>query len=260
MNASDGRPADRPLLTPVTSASARTPLHVAAVALLLVGLAVAKPWTVIEGPSRGAAAGENTGGSVHDASAASHAPGQLRVVEATALADHAEDPDTIPCSQPDGWRLVTAESSTDGVVRSWSVVTPAVARGPVDARLTPFILADTNVVGLGFCGNDQGPGADPAMIVEAWRAPIGNGWSRVAFAAWTGRTDDGASAIVYRPDDATTWASGRYAFSVSRGNDVVWLRLDLIWPPVDRAAATRATPPPASVDLKAPGASSLPRP
>jgi hypothetical protein len=251
---------NRPTLQRVDGGSSRGPVRLAVLLAALVAVAVLKPWDAIAGPTPSAAAPSDV-----PASAVASAASTPQVVglagpgpTATPVAEVSLDPSLIPCRDPDGWRLVTADGVMGAGGRSWIVVAPTPATGPADAALAPVLLADRNVGGMGFCGDGQKAGAAPAVILAAFRWAPSGVWERMGVAASMNVASgpNGAAALMYSPGDADTWQSGRYAFEIVRGSQSVWLRLDLVWPPVYQGGAGS----PVSSGAAAPSAVSVPSP
>ncbi len=159
----------------------------------------------------------------------------------------------MPCLAPSGWRLATLEVGPLGDSRSWIVVSPMVAAGPLDAIAAVSLRTD-GVVALGFCGPGANQASTGSRIVGAWRlaSPAGAAraadalelatvpgadaglapvWAVLYLAPTTGRaTQPSATGSPAAFDLGTArWTSGHYVFEVAdEGASPVWFALDLL--------------------------------
>lgn len=224
----------------------RRPTAIATAALLLVLAAIAKPWGMLDlGPPIPApdrAAGNAAALALRPPA---DSPGPTPIPTATG--------DQVPCLAPSGWRLATLEVGPLGDSRSWLVVSPVVAAGPLDPIAAVSLRTD-GVVALGFCGPGASLASAGSRIVGAWRlaSPAGSGPAADALQL---ATVPGAAAglapvwaVLYlaptaggapRPDatgpsagfdlGASRWTSGHYVFEVAeQGAAPVWFALDLL--------------------------------
>ncbi len=222
-------------------------------ALVLVTVGLLKPW----GEPAAGGASERVTASATLAIATLPPPAAGAQLVAT-------DPAAIPCSAPDGWRLVSLQQTSDRVTRTWLVVKPVSATRPEDPTIHLARLVGTDFAGIGFCADGRLAPGGPARIVAAWQHNDALGWQPLAIARLPRAPDDvgapGAAdapdsltdALLYRPiaspvPDALVgptlapsvtdpaWSLGAYAFAVdaaSAGGVVhAWFHLDLVWPP-----------------------------
>jgi hypothetical protein len=258
-----GEQDDRPVLVAVGGAS-KSPLWLAALGVLLVVVAILKPWGSLGGPAAtsvetsGPAAVPTAGTSARlGASASATASAAVRSMPSPSQSPAVtSNPAAIACLQPAGWRIVTLQRTDRAESRSWIVIQPAIgAGGPGDAVIAPFRLAEEDVVAIGFCGNDQHQGSPPALVVDAWRASVTTGeWDPIVIVgSRLGGLAGGGVATVYAPaagpgasaagrtpatepaiPASTQWQAGRYAFKVTvidSSATTYWFRVDLRWPP-----------------------------
>ena len=163
--------------------------------LLLLAVAIVKPWGGGSRPPSGASPGP-LAGSVASTSTGPGAPASGGSSSAVVVPPALPDPvDAIRCLAPQGWRLVTYESSADRVVRSWIVVAPVTALGPLDPPIVPLTLVSDSLVGLGLCAPGEGPGAAPWSLI----APRLAGMWRLSGTTGAGPTT--AEALVVQPFD-----------------------------------------------------------
>jgi hypothetical protein len=223
----------------------RRPAAIAVAALVLVLIAIAKPWAMLDPGS--AVSGSQPQG--RDGAALA-----LRTPVDSAGPTPIPTPtgDQVPCLAPSGWRLATLEVGPLGDSRSWIVVSPVAAAGPLDAIAAVSVRTD-GVVALGFCGPGASQASAGSRIVGAWRvaAPAGAGraanvlrlatvpgadanlapvWAVLYLAPTAdGATASGAPASSAAFDlGASRWTSGHYVFEVADdGAPPVWFALDL---------------------------------
>lgn len=148
-------------LTPVGETERRGGLWLAAAAVL-VALAVIKPWVALSSSSA-------SGDPSEPAAVATNAPpGAGAAAADAALPTRSAAPlpaDALRCLQPDGWRLVTFEQAPGRTERSWIVVAPATAAGPLDPAIPATTLVSSTMLGLGLCAPASGPGSGPWTLV-----------------------------------------------------------------------------------------------
>jgi hypothetical protein len=139
-----------------------------------------------------------------------------------------------------------------GDSRSWIVVSPVAAAGPLDAIAAVNLRTD-GVVALGFCGPGASQASASSRIIGAWRvaAPAGAGRAANALRLATVPGADAGLAPVWAvlylaptaagaaasgtaaPSEAfdvgaSRWTSGHYVFEVADdGAPPVWFALDL---------------------------------
>jgi hypothetical protein len=225
----------------------RRPTAVAAAALLLVLIAVAKPWGLLDLGASVSGLSPLAGDSAALALLTpSGSPGPTPIPTPTG--------DQVPCLAPSGWRLATLEVGPLGDSRSWIVVSPVAAASPLDA-IAAITLRTDGVVALGFCGPGASQASTSSRIVGAWRVATADSAGRAADALqlapvpgadaglaplwavlYLAPTADGAAsasatAAASAAFDLGTsrWTSGHYVFEVADdGAPPVWFALDLL--------------------------------
>jgi hypothetical protein len=223
----------------------RRPAATAAAALLLVLIAIAKPWGVLDLASPGPGPAQGAGGGAALArQTPSDSQGPTPIPTPTG--------DQVPCLAPSGWRLATLEVGPLGDSRSWLVVSPVAAAGPLDAIAAVSLRTD-GVVALGFCGPGASEASASSRIVGAWRLGSPGGAAQAAAAlqlatvpgadaglapvwavlylapAAAGATAPSAAASAAFSLGASRWTSGHYVFEVAdQGGAPVWFALDLL--------------------------------
>jgi hypothetical protein len=224
----------------------RRPTAIATAALFLVLVAVAKPWGMLDlGPPMPAPARPAGDAAAVALRPPADSPGPTPIPTPTG--------DQVPCLAPSGWRLATLEVGPLGDSRSWIVVNPVVAAGPLDAIAAVSLRTD-GVVALGFCAPGASLASAGSRIVGAWRLarPAGGGpaadalrlatvpgaasglapvWAVLYLAPTTGGATQpsatGSSAAFEL--GASRWTSGHYVFEVAdQGAAPVWFALDLL--------------------------------
>jgi hypothetical protein len=127
-----------------------------AVGLILVGLAIVKPWDL--GPRRA------TGTPRDDAG--------VRPSQGTPMPSTTPNTDDLVarfCLAPSGWRIYSLEQWADQRIRSWKAVQPAVAAsGPTDPRIPIVPVVARSVVRAGWCApvdpHDRPPSASRVTV------------------------------------------------------------------------------------------------
>ena len=139
----------------------RRPTAIATAGLLLVLAAIAKPWGMLDlGPPAPAPARAAGNAAALALRPPADSPGPTPIPTPTG--------DQVPCLAPSGWRLATLEVGPLGDSRSWLVVSPVVAAGPLDPIAAVSLRTD-GVVALGFCGPGASLASAGSRIVGAWR-------------------------------------------------------------------------------------------
>jgi len=208
-------PALPPVATTRIPGDRRRPDRLIAAAVVLVVVAIVKPWGWLPAlPDRPApvVAAEDP------AAPMSPAP----------VPDPSAGPGEMLCP-PAGWELMTLDRLADWSVRTWEPIAPVVASGPLDAAIPTVRLEADGVVGLGVCAPPTPTGATAggptglvAGIAAVWRldAP-GRSAVPVAVGPIDSDRGDGAGhpaiARLVRPlvRSASTWPEGRYVVELT---------------------------------------------
>ncbi|MGZ6340884.1 MAG: hypothetical protein ACXWMX_03450 [Candidatus Limnocylindrales bacterium] len=205
----------------------------ALVSLVLLGLAVVKPWGgpsgTADGPDARSIAGP--GPLARAPVAVPSASASQAGTRGVATPDRSLSPDEIACEG--GWQLVSLSRLADWSVREWLPVLPGPASGPLDPSLVAIRLADGAIRALGVCG-DQVPGALATVVIrQAWRTSS-DGRSLVALRLLplTDPLSPAGLARLYRPADAGpsgAWPNGRYVLElgVADTTSASWLRIEI---------------------------------
>ncbi len=268
---------DGPVLTPV-GGSSKLPIRLAALAVVLILVALLKPWGAASGPD---AVTPSVSPLQSPASAQSAAAGgDASPSPIRAAPTPSPNPDAIECLEPDGWRIVTLQRSGERESRSWTLVRPVVASGPDDPAIEPVRVGGQDLIEIGFCGVGQRAGLVPVEIQAVWMLAANGTWqphpvSPIAFpgsggggfalmtgevaatggsgaggSATPGPTEgprsSGASAPATQvagavPVARSTWPPGRYVFAVTTGGAVPkrdWFGAEIIAPPPEPPAAS----------------------
>ena len=157
--------------------------------LLLLAVAVIKPWAAPGsdpegGPATPPAAVAATSAPAHGEHERDGSPSAGLTVPALP------DPvDATRCLAPQGWRLVTYEVSLQREVRSWIVVAPVAATGPLDPAIVPLAIVSDDLLGVGLCAPGVGPQALTWDLVAPrlaglWRLTGGTGTGPTAAATF----------------------------------------------------------------------------
>lgn len=236
-----GRASPAVQVAPVGRTDRRKPVASAVAAILLVVIAITKPWgaLTIEPPGPAVPAVAAVGSGAVATSAARATP--------TVTPFPSPVGDQIPCLAPAGWRLTTLEVGPLGRSRSWIVVTPADVAGPLDP-IASLDLRSGGVLALGFCGPDASAAPSSSEIIGAWRVTsVGPGTQaaaaplRLTAVPRVGSGQDAVWATLYLPPKAGAaplgaaanpevagWPSGHYVFEVAdHVTPPVWFALDL---------------------------------
>lgn len=192
-------------------------------AVVLVGLALLKPWGV---PNPGAT------------TEASPTPAGSAATETNALPSPQSEESLVAgfCLQPAGWRIFTTERFGDRDVRVWrSAEATADAVDAADAEIPRTPVASRSVATLGFCAPVSGPDRPPIeATVTLYRIDPGAPPSILAVGRVQPVARPSAMGSVFSPplsknldmDGQSGWVSGVYVFRVggwTPGAYVRWL-------------------------------------
>lgn len=199
------RPSEPVPLVPIGSAGHR-PAITLAVILMVLALAVVKPWGS-GAPQRPVPGPLATLGAVRATPAPLTSPRPPKPSPGPSGGPFGA-PAAVPvvvgglpiCYTPDGWRLVTDESSDGRLERSWIAVAVTATSQPTDPRIPRTRIASSGITGLGFCA--------PAALREAgaWHATLWGVRPRVSPA-------DGDSLVLMAVLSASPRAGGAVARS-----------------------------------------------
>lgn len=244
--------ATQPSLTPVgRSGAERGPAGLAALAAALLMIAILKPWTNLANAPSAPRQPPPPAPTLPALAARTSLP---TADAGPTTVPRPDGPDDLRCLWPGGWRLVTIERGMAREVRTWIVVAPLAASGPLDPRFVPVRVTSTTLLGVGLCAPARGPGAAQwtAMaprIVALWRLPDQGAGSPAPPSATlppvplagttTGDPYDGPAnsalggrlAVLYRsPFGPGAWPPGRYVFMVGQPSGAAagdWFTLEV---------------------------------
>jgi hypothetical protein len=204
-----------------------------AVAVVLVVVAVVKPWGGEDGAARSAAGGAPSLRAVAGAPAASSGASR-----APARAVDEIDPDvTLACLEPASWRVASIEAYDRQTIRIWRALDPGAATGPGDPAIPHVLIASEGVAELGWCAPAAGPDRPTGeTTVQAWS--LHEGTARALRLVRTGRTPRQSSfGAMYGPSSGVAgrqaspvagWPAGHYVFRVTlEDGDERWFGVDL---------------------------------
>lgn len=167
---------------PVRRAS-RLPTAVTALAVVMVGVSIVKPWagtdqTQLERvPPSPLPAAVNAPEPTVPRPGPAESPAASITDSPAALA-----PGQVDCGWSD-WSIVTLGSFLRWVVRTWTAITPVEAAGPGDLSIPVLSLGESDVAGMGACAPATGSGAPgrASRIVAAWRQSEGSATTAATF-------------------------------------------------------------------------------
>ena len=164
-DATPGRGAGRDSFAAVRMTAAGPPVgRWVGLAVLLIGLAIVKPWGSDGAPPISSAAANR---------ASAPAAGRAVGTAATPAVDTASAESAIEsiCFSPLSWRVATVERWRDQTIRVWRAIEPrAVATGPEDGRVPITPLVSEGVIELGWCAPvDDSVRMAGSAVVEVWR-------------------------------------------------------------------------------------------
>jgi len=207
-------------------------------AVILVGLAVVKPWDASPGPTTAAL-------PLRPPAAA---PGPTAQPEPTPFDDGVAE----RCNRPIGWRVYTTAIWRDQRIRSFVAMEPLVFRameplvgdafgpaisGPLDARIPVVPIYGAEIQGLGFCSPILAESRPPTgLSAELWYIDA----EGIAYRVQPRRIEPSRASSMgglygrwteeLRPDEAPIWPQGRYVFHLSdpdAGAYSVWFAIEV---------------------------------
>ncbi len=133
--------------------------------VVLIGLAIAKPWSLVQTRAP-------------NAETAVSAPAVTLPAQSAIPSTPLGDPKAMACLAGDSAQVVTIERSAGREVRSWIAVRASAATGPLDPGLPTLAIFSTHIVGLGVCaaratsrssprvGEEQGRNSSAATVID----------------------------------------------------------------------------------------------
>lgn len=159
----DGRPTD---LQPLRRDGSRGPAVLTGIVVVVVLLAVMKPWNW----GGGASPVPTRGAPVVTAVATPSPTTPVSDVFAPVVKPTPSGEGLIECLRFDAWRLLTISRSQGSLVRTWTAMTPQGAAGP-DAVKDYVPVSDGSVLNVGYCGPVALlPGDAASVVVTGWRS------------------------------------------------------------------------------------------
>jgi hypothetical protein len=179
--------------------------------VLLLGLAIAKPWS---GPDDGPS-GSPSAPVDRTASGQRNGPAPLATSPAADDASLDSAVEAI-CFNPLSWRVATVERWRDQTIRVWRAIEPrAAAIGPEDGRVPIMPLVSEGVIELGWCAPaGETVRMSGTAVVEVWRRTA-TGASPVTLTSQRpGPTTSPYGALYGSPaaPQAALWNDGTYVF------------------------------------------------
>jgi hypothetical protein len=229
----EGRPLDLQRL----GGGARGPAVIAAVLVVAVVVALAKPWTW-GGPAA-------TPRPTLPPPTAVAAPTRAPVVETPAVTSDVLGPPVTPaptgeglirCLSIDAWRVLTISRSGERLIRTWAAVSPRALTGP--AGVTEFVrVTDGDVLNVGYCGPVAVlTGAAVLVTTTAWSVSD-TGLPRLLGPLDSAYFSNSASRALYlrpaaiRTAPSEVWPPGRYALHLvaARPDNVdLWFGVEIV--------------------------------
>jgi hypothetical protein len=222
----------------------RATLNLVAVVVVLVAIAIFKPWAAGSQAAPGAAAAPNLTTAQADAGSP-----PMTQPNPTATAD----PDAMTCLNDPSQHVVMVERSPGNVVRTWVVTPTGKGTGPTDPALPRVAVFPEHLVGLGICSPRAPAGADgsaaPSGLEIVGRdVQLIDVQSLADTPSGTVATDLGRARVLVEPRPgsfettvyagpqraggaAASWTAGSYAvafrFRYEPEGEVRWLRIDV---------------------------------
>jgi hypothetical protein len=177
-------------------------------AVLLIGVAILKPWGSAGAPAGSPAAAnrpDGIAGGPAGATATATPDGYAAVGAVQSI-----------CFNPLSWRIATVERWRDQTIRVWRAIEPrTAATGPEDGRVPITPLVSEGVIELGWCAPFDGttPMAGNA-VVEVWRR-TSDGAQPVTMSSQRPGPDTSPYGALYGAPAApvvTLWNDGTYVF------------------------------------------------
>lgn len=198
-------------------------------AVVLLGVAIVKPWGSAGAPPPSPATGDRAQAIAEGGSATVAA---TRGPDATTRESATEAAVRSICFNPLSWRVATVERWRDQTIRVWRAIEPRIiATGPEDGRVPITPLVSEGVIELGWCAPVDG--AAPMSgnaIVEVWRRTP-SGAEPVTMSSQRPGPDTSPYGALYGAPAApvvTLWNDGTYVFHQRAPNgQESWFGVDL---------------------------------
>ena len=202
----------------------------AALVVILLVLAIVKPWGSNGVPPVSPAAADRAGTNPASVETTAQRTPAADAVSADAAVQSI-------CFNPLSWRVATVERWRDQTIRVWRAIEPrAVATGPEDGRVPITPLVSEGVIELGWCAPVDGAVRLAGhAVVEVWhRTPTGaQPVTMTSQRPGPGTSPYGAlygspAAAVSAASVVTLWNDGTYVFHQRAPNgDDSWFGVDL---------------------------------
>lgn len=207
----------------------RRPPAIAALVLVLVAVAIVKPWAGADRTQPDNAPASPLPVAINAPIPTSSPPGPAETADVSIVRPPGQlAPGQVECGSSD-WRIVTLGDFGGRTVTTWIAITPVQASGPGDPSIPDLSLGESDVAGMGACAPATWSGAPgrASRIVAAWRQSAGSAstatFGRVALAdldtvplgglAGAGSPAPPSVTELLRPFPATQpgrWPAGRY--------------------------------------------------
>jgi hypothetical protein len=204
-----------------TAPAGRMPGGIAAAVLVLLVVAIAKPW--VGAPTESAV--------TRLAPATPAAP-----VAATPTAPMAKaTPDTADeyCLSQTSWMVAGIMDWGTWTVRTWEAIKPVEATGPLDPAIQFGLIVSPSVWAVGYCAPAGAPSLAGRAVVSAWLIGPDSTATPVALRPWRPEVPTSSLGDLYVETptrDGSNWQKGRFVFAVAdaEGGRAQWFGLDVV--------------------------------
>ena len=237
-----GRPAGGPIrFEAAIGRTSRTPVVVAAVIGLFVGVALVKPWEVVTAPAEPQSASTSPNAAAIEPRPRARASDSARCYRCRRPA---------MCLNAFSWRTATIEQwDHDQTVRVWRALDPHGASGPTDPGIDAG--GGETVPAIGYCAPAFGPESPvgPAEVV-AWRVAGGIATPVALRQVAPIGVVSALGALFGPPDRGASWPAGTYVFRhamVDVEDADLWFAVEVRTDGQRRFGAVLGQPPPSAV-------------
>jgi hypothetical protein len=204
-----------------TAPAGRAPGGIVAAVLVLLIVAIAKPWA---GPPNEPAATR-----IAPAVPAAPVAAAPTAPKATATPDTADE----YCLSQTSWMVAGIMVWGTWTVRTWEAIKPVEATGPLDPAIQFGLIVSPSVWAVGYCAPAGGPSLAGRAVVSAWLIGPDGRATPVALRPWRPEvpTSNLGDLYVETPTrEGGNWQKGRFVFAVAgaEGGRVDWFGIDVV--------------------------------
>jgi hypothetical protein len=205
-----------------TAPAGRAPGGIVAAVLVLVVVAIAKPWA-------GAPNESTVVPRLASATPAAPVAALPTAPKATATPDTADE----YCLSQTSWMVAGIMVWGTSTVRTWEAIRPVEATGPLDPRIQFGLIVSPSVWAVGYCAPAAVSSIAGRAVVSAWLIGFDSVPTPVALSPWRPEVPTSSLGDLYIETPTrseSNWQEGRFVFAVADadGGRAHWFGIDVV--------------------------------